>query len=94
MVCDVVYLNAVPNCKLVYTHSDDASLSTKVLLQHVIDANIEMKKLTKKEDLPKNMRKLYREIKQLNAVIVCPETHECIVEEIERRNTFDVNSYH
>ena len=94
IVCDAVYLNAVPNCKLVYTHSDHDSLSTKVLLQHVVDANVEMTKLTKKDDLPKNMRKVYNEIKQLDAVMVSAHTHECIVEEIERRNNLDLNCFH
>ena len=90
MVCDAVYLNAVPNCKLVYTHSDAESLATKVLLQHIVDANIEMKKLSSKDDLPKNMRKLYRNIKKLDAVMVSAHTHECIVEEIQRRNMLDL----
>ena len=62
MVCNAVYLNAVPNCKLLYTHSDAESLSTIVLLQHVVDANIEMKKLSKRDDLPKNIRKMYHAI--------------------------------
>ena len=52
-----------------------------------------MKQLTKKDDLPRNIRKLYREIKQLNAVMVQTHTHECILEEIERRNTLDINCF-
>ena len=51
-----------------------------------------MKKLLRKEDLPKNMRKLYRDIKNLDAVMVSTNTHECIVEEIERRNMLDLVS--
>ena len=93
MVCDAIYLNAVPHCKLIYTHSDNSSLCTKIMLQHVVDAKVEMKKLTKKDELPRNIRRLYREIKQLNAVMVNAQSHELIVEEIERRNTLDVNCF-
>ena len=89
MVCNAMYLNAVPHCKLLYTHSNKKTLSTIVLIQHVVDANITMKKLTKRDDLPKNMRRFYQDIKNLNAVMVSANTHECIVEEIERRNMLD-----
>ena len=93
MVCDAMYLNAVPNTKLLYTHSNSDNLSTTVLLQHVVDADIKLTKLSRKEDLPKNMRKQYRNIKNLNAVMVSTHTHECIVEEIERRNILDSDSF-
>ena len=90
MVCDGVFLNDVHNCKFIYTHGDECALRTTVRLQHVVDANIEMVPITGKEDLPFRFRKLYRSIYKLEALLMSEDTHDSILEEIERKNNFDM----
>ena len=91
MVCDGVYLNDVHNCKFIYTHGDEISLQTTVRLQHVVEANIHMTPINGKEDLPSRFNKVYRSIKNKDAVLLPEETHESILEEIERKNNLDAH---
>ena len=90
MVCDAVFLNDVKHCKLVYTHGDEEALKTVVRLQHVVTANVEMIPITEKNDLPSKLSRIYRYIANKEAVMLSESTHELILEEIERRNNFDV----
>lgn len=90
VVCDAVYLNAVFFSKFVYTHSTSPDMRTKVLLKHVAEGDIEVKKISGKEDMPQGMKRHYTHICDKDTILITEDTHQNILDEIERRNNLDI----
>ena len=64
-------------------------MSTKVLLKHVADGNIEVMSITCKDDLPQGMKRHYSHIEDKSAILINENAHQKILDEIERKNNLD-----
>ena len=52
--------------------------------------NIDIMTITSKEDSPQGLKRHYSHIEDKCAILISENTHQNILEEIERRNDFDV----
>ena len=94
-VCDVTWLNSVPNTTRFYSHGfkDDDSLDTIVRIQHIVEENVCFEYLNEKEMLPKSIRYMFDVLKSKNTIVVSNECHDQIIETILARNHLDYDEY-
>ena len=95
LVCDITWLNQVPLCRTIFSHGlkDDNSLNSVTRIQHIIDPNVTFTYLKSVDELPTKMRKNFKELQALNAVVMDVGCHDNIIEEINSRIYMEFSEY-
>ena len=70
-VCDITWLNPVPNCSRMYTHGykDDASLNTTIRIQHIVENDVKFSLLSSRDMLPKTLRPMFETLISKSTII-------------------------
>ena len=62
LVCDITWLNPLPNCSKLYSHGyrDDSTLNSTIRIQHDVDEeNVTFQLLSSSDELPKTLRSMF-----------------------------------
>ena len=95
LVCDVTWLNPVPNASLLYSHGlkDDNHLDTTIRIQHIVHENLDVSHITSRDMLHKSVKPLFRELIEKNAIKINDDCHDMIIESIIAREHLDYDEY-
>ena len=95
LVCDITWLNPVPNASRMYSHGikDDTSLNSTIRIQHIVEGNIKFTLLSSRNMLPKSIRPMFDDLLSKSTIIVNEECHDMIIENIAARTHLDYEEF-
>ena len=95
LVCDITWLNPVPNASRMYSHGlkDDASLNSTIRIQHVVEENVKFILLSSTNMLPKAIRPMFDALVSKSTIIVNEDCHDMIIENITARTHLDYETF-
>ena len=95
LVCDITWLNAVPNCSRLYSHGykDDSSLVSIIRIQHIVECDVKYKPVSSRDMLTKSLRPMYKTLLSKNTIIIDDECHDRIIENIAAMGHLDYEEY-
>ena len=84
LVCDITWLNPVPNCSRLYSHGfkDDSSLVSIIRIQHIVEYDVSYKLVSTRDMLPRSVRSMFKTLQSKNTIMIDDECHDCIIETI------------
>ena len=95
LVCEITWLNPVPNSSRLYSHGlkDDESLNSIIRIQHIVNENVKYSFITSRDVLPKHMYPMFASLTAKNTIIIDNDCHDMILEEITAREHLDYEEY-
>ena len=95
LVCDITWLNPVPQSSLLYSHGykDNIELDSTIRIQHIVNENIKFSYVTDSHMLSKSIQPLFAELRKKNTIKIDDDCHSMIIEHIIAREHLDFEEY-